>query len=467
MKGSADIKQVLLPERSFWKDVLRFGTSVALQNLTVALFGIIDVSVISNMGESAVSAVSLANQVFYVASLITFGITSGASVMLARYCGAGDEKAMRKVFTIMVFLCTVVNTVIMAASFMIPRQLLALYTNETTLIADGALYLLITAPMNIFYGISNSMGAFFRSVNRPSVPMLVSIVTVILKTGLNVIFIYGCGLIPAQGVAGAALATLLCKLLEMCFYIVFFVGFKEKKYCFQFSDFCYLKLDNIKVFLQETVPIILNESLWGIGLSSFNMIFGRMGMVAVSAMSVAQQMEKLGNSFFYGISTGACVTISTMLGQKKYERARLAAKRYAVVGTYVGILVMVLMLCTNHAYVSAFFKDLTEETRRTAEWLIVIYAIYMPFRSFASSLIMGALRAGGDGKRAMFYDVLPVYLWSLPVGFLLGVGLKLPVTVVLAAMQFKRVIKSVLTLRRLVSGKWLKTSFAHCARMNH
>ena len=456
MTCSENIRQVFFPERSFWKDVLRFGTSVALQYLTLALFGIIDVSVISNMGEDAVSAVSLANQVFYVASLITFGITSGGSVILSRYYGAGDDKAVRKAFAIMAFLSTVVNTVIMIASFVIPRQLLALYTNEPVLIADGALYLFITAPMNIFYGISNSMAYFFRSVNRPSIPMIISILTLALKTGMNVVFIYGWGAIPAMGVAGAALATLLCKVLELCFFMVFYLRFQEKKYCFQFSDLKYLQMGNIKKFLQETVPIILNESLWGIGISSFNMIFGRMGTVAVSAMSVAQQMEKLGNSFFYGISMGACVTISTMLGKKKYEDAKLAAKRYAVVGAYVGILVMGLMLCTNHTYVSAFFKDLTEETRRMAEWMIVVYALYMPFRSFASALIMGSLRAGGDGKRAMYYDVLPVYLWSLPIGFVLGVWLKLPVVAVLAAMQFKRVIKSVLALGRLVSGKWLK-----------
>lgn len=116
------------------------------------------------------------------------------------------------------------------------------------------------------------------------------------------------------------------------------------------------------------------------------------------------------------------------------------------------------MLMFNRLCVSSFFGELTEETRRTAEWLIVIYAVYMPFRSFASCMIMGAMRAGGDSKRAMYYDVLPVWLWSLSIGFLLGVWLKLPIMVVLAAMQFKRVIKSGFALRRLISGKWLQIS---------
>ena len=450
------IKQILLPERDFWKQVIKFGTSIALQNLTVALFGMIDVSVISDMGETAVSAVSLANQVFYVASLITFGITSGASVILSRHYGAGDADGFKKAFTVMCFLCTVVNAAIMAASFGIPRLLLAMYTDDPVLIAEGVIYLIITAPMNLCYGISNSMASFFRSVNRPSVPLVVSLVTVALKTGLNLVFIYGFGVIPAMGVAGAAVATLLCKVAELVLYLGFYAAFREKQYCFRSSDLGYIKKNSIAGFLKETLPVILNESLWGIGLSSFNMVFGRMGVVAVSAMSIAGQMEQLGNACFYGVSIGACVTISSMLGRKEVERAKLAAKRYAAVGVEVGIAIMVLMLMFNRLCVASFFGELTEETRRTAEWLIVVYAVYMPFRSFASCLIMGAMRAGGDSKRAMYYDVLPVYLWSLPLGFLLGVWLKLPVVAVLAAMQFKRVIKSGFALRRLISGKWLQ-----------
>lgn len=456
MQKRSYVKEILFPERAFWKQVARFGTSIALQNLTVALFGMIDVSIISDMGEAAVSAVSLANQVFYVASLITFGITSGASVMLSRHYGARDEAEFKKAFTVMCFLCTVVNAVITGASFGIPRLLLAMYTDDPVLIAEGAVYLIITAPMNLCYGISNSMASFFRSTNRPSVPLAVSLITVALKTGLNVVFIYGFGVIPAMGVAGAAVATLLCKVAELALYLGFYGAFKEKQYRFRLSDLGYIRRNGVGGFLKETAPVILNESLWGIGLSSFNMVFGRMGVVAVSAMSIAGQMEKLGNACFYGVSIGACVTISSMLGRKEFDKAKLAAKRYAVVGIEVGMAIMVLMLAFNRLCVSSFFGDLTEETRKTAEWLIVIYAVYMPFRSLASCMIMGAMRAGGDSRRAMYYDVLPVYLWSLPVGFLLGVWMELPVTIVLAAMQFKRAIKSGFAVRRLVSGKWLQ-----------
>ncbi len=455
MKKKAMIKEVLLPGGGFWKDLIKFAIPIALQNLTVALFGIIDVSIISNMGEVAVSSVSIANQVSYISSLITFGITSGASVILSRCYGAMDKQGVRKAFAIMLLLCTLLNGLITVVSFGMPGQMLALYTNDSELIAQGAIYLVITAVTNLFYGVSNSITSFFRSMQRPFVPMFAAILTVSLKTALNFIFIYGMGPIPAMGIAGAAIATLLAKLAEMIIYVFFLLRFKEKEYVFRFRDILGIKAGEIRDFMKETAPIIINESMWGIGQSAFNMIFGRMGVTAVSAVSVARQMENLCNAFFYGIGIGACVTISGQLGARKYEEAKLAAKRYAMAGFEVGILIMLLMLGCNSLYVDTFFTDLSKETCDTTKWLIAVYAVYMPFRSLASCLIMGSLRAGGDGKHAMYYDVLPVYIWSLPVGFLLGIVCQLPIAVVLAAMQFKRVIKCFFALRRLLSEKWL------------
>ena len=454
-KMNTNLKQIIFPERKFWKNVFGFAIPIALQNLSVALFGIIDTSVISNMGEEAVSAVSLANQVFYVASLITFGITSGASVLLSRYYGAKEPGEFRKAFTIMTLLSLIVNAFVTAASFGLPNQLLALYTDEKVLIEAGAIFLIITAPMNLFYAVSNSMSAFFRAVQKPSVPMAVSFITVVVKTGLNFAFIYGMGPIPAMGIAGAAIATLAAKIAELLAYLYFYIRFKEKEYRFRACDLQAFAKPDVFVFLKDTAPVIVNESMWGLGISLFNAVFGRMGVTAVTTFSVARQLENLGNTFFYGIGIGACVTISSLIGQQKFEEAKLTAKRYALVGFEVGVFIMFLMLGINNIYVDTFFTELTPETCSTAKVLNAVIAVYMPFRSLASALIMGVLRAGGDSKHAMYYDVIPVYAWALAVGFLLGVVWDLPSVIVLAIMQFKRVIKCAFALRRLWSDKWL------------
>ena len=454
-KFESSILKNIFPEKEFWKMVLTFAIPIAIQNMSSAILGIIDVAVISNMGEMAVAAVSLANQLFYMVSLITFGITSGASVLLARNFGEKNPGRMRKTFAITMFFSLVINFLIMLFCLLFPKMSLGFFTNDEQTIANGALYLLIITPTFLLYSISSSYVTFFRSVKMPKIPMAATIVSLIVKVLFNFVLIFGMGFIPAMGIAGAAISTLLSRGIEMLIYIVCVSKYKEKEYVFRLSDIKYFKPDAIRRFLSKIYAVILNESLWGIGVSSFSAIFGRMGNIAVSAVSIAQQFENLGNSFFYGIAIGACVTISYSIGENKLDEAKALAKKYALAGFYVGIGVMALMLVADIPCVRFFFDSLGDETQSLAIWLIAIYAFYMPFRSLSSTLIMGVMRAGGDSKMAMLYDIVPVYVWSLISGFVFGIKLECSIITVLAIMMFKRVIKCILALKRIASGKWL------------
>ena len=192
------------------------------------------------------------------------------------------------------------------------------------------------------------------------------------------------------------------------------------------------------------------------GTSFFNTIFGRMGEQTISAVSIATNMENLGNSFFYGISIGCCVSISFVIGQKKLDKAKQDAKKYALAGFSVGIGIMLLMLAIDIPYVEIFFSNLEAETQRLAIALIAVYACYMPFRSLASVFIMGNFRAGDDSRAAMLLDVLPVYFWSLPLGYLMGIKFHFGAVTVLTVMQFQSFIKAMLALRHFTGGKWLR-----------
>ena len=444
-----------MPESSFWKKIMLFAIPIAFQNMSTAILGIIDVSIISDMGEEAVASVSLANQLAYIASLFTFGITSGAQIYLSRAYGESNASSMKKTFSLMMFFAMAVNLVFMLVYLAFPKMSIGFFTNDNKLILNGASYIRIAAPLFVFYAISASFVSFFRSVGIPKIPMITTIVSLLVKVVLNLLLIYGCGFIPAMGICGAAIATLVSKIVEFVIYIFFALSYKEKRYIFSFKDIAFIKMEGCGEFIGKTYPVILNESLWGLGISSFSAVFGRMGERAVSAMSIAQQLENLGNAFFYGISIGCCVSISFMLGQNKFENARINVKKYALAAFYVGLGIMLLMCAIAYPYVNIFFSNLEKETKSLAVIMIVVYAIYMPWRSLASTLIMGAMRAGGDSKTGMLLDVLPIYLWSLPVGYILGIQLHCSVIFVLFAMQFKRFIKAALATNRLLSGKWL------------
>lgn len=450
------------PEKAFWKRVLLFSVPIALQNTSSAVLGIIDVSTISSLGEVAVAAVSLATQLFYIVSLITFGIASGASVYLSRYYGEKNPSKVRGCLCITVAVSLVVNGIAALLCLLFPRGAIGIFTTEAATVEEGAKYLLIITPTFLLYSLSYSMVAFFRSVKLPKVPMVAIILSLLLKVALNYPLIYGFGPIPAMGVAGAALSTLISRIAELLIFLVYyFFLFREREYVLRSSDLKQVTPSACLSFLGQNYPVIINESLWGVGVTLFNAVFGRMSVSAVTAMSVARQLENLGNAFFQGIGVGACVSLSYMLGegQKKGEDPRgevhKEAIKYALAAFYVGVGIMVVLLLVDLPYVRLFFSDLPAATQSVAIALIAVTAFYFPFRSLASALIIGVFRAVGDTKRAMYYDVLPIYLWSLPLGFLLGLEWNCSVVIVLLVMQFKRVIKCIFGLRRLLSGAWL------------
>lgn len=445
----------IMPEKQFWLKVLSFSVPIAIQNMSSAILGIIDVSIISGMGENAVAAVSLATQLFYIVSLITFGITSGASVYLSRAYGEKNPQGVRETFSITLLFSLLLNFLIMLFCLFAPQTALGFFTDETQTIKDGALYLLIITPTFLLYSVSNSCVAFFRSADRPKIPMVATMVSLSIKVILNYVLIYGIGFIPQMGIAGAALSTLISKIVEMAIYLVYMAKYEHREYVFTLKDIAFFKPKAVSSFVGKTYPVILNESLWGIGISAFNAIFGRMGIAAVSAVSIARQLENLGNAFFYGIAIGGCVTISRTIGEKNLEEAKVLAKKYALAGFYVGIGVMLLMLAIDIPYVKLFFSKLEPETQRYTIALIAVYALYMPFRSLASTLIMGVMRAGGDSRAAMLYDVVPVYLWSLLIGYIMGIKLEFSIITVLSVMMFKRFIKCAFALKRVISGKWI------------
>lgn len=333
-----EVHQILFPDKAFWSRMLRFSIPIALQNLSIGLLAIVDVALLSGMGENVVAAVSLANQVTYITGLIAFGIGSGASIFLSRGFGAENREEVKKNFALMLFCSVLINLMVAVVSLITPSGVLSLYTNKEKLIELGMQYLMIVAPGFVLYGISNAMTSFFRSADKPAMPMLVSLVTILTKTGLNFLLIYGCGPIPALGIVGAAVATLLSRIVELIMNLICLLRFEKKDYVFRFRDCRYINGKNLKRFLTDTCPVILNESLWGVGLSAFSAIFGRMGASELSALSVAQQLENLCNSFFYGIGVGACVTIGYTIGEKDDARAKLLARQYAVSGFYVGVL---------------------------------------------------------------------------------------------------------------------------------
>ena len=194
-------------ERTFYKMLVTIGLPVALQNLISTSVNLMDTLMVGRLGESALSATSIANQIFFFYSIVIFGITSAAVILCSQYWGNNQIGAIRKVLTLSLWLAASAGTVFVALLLLIPEQLMALFTPDATVVQLGVGYLRIIAVAYLLYGLTTTCLMVLRSVEDVKVAMCIYSLSVVVNVFFNYMFIFGKFGAPAFGVAGAAMGT--------------------------------------------------------------------------------------------------------------------------------------------------------------------------------------------------------------------------------------------------------------------
>ena len=257
----------LNPQRfALLKAILLIAVPVALQTIISVGINMVDTLMVGALGETQLTAVSQASQLFFIFQLTLFGTTGGANVLIAQYWGKQDGEAIRSVigYTFRVMLSTAAVLVAIAALF--PREVMTLLSNNPEVIAVGTQYLRIVSVSYLFFGITTVLGNTLRAVGDVNVAMGASLASIGASVIFNWLFVFGNLGVPACGVVGSALANILARMLECAILIVYSLGF-EKKIRFRFS--CILHPQKIlwPSFVKNCTPVVANELTWVLGSS--------------------------------------------------------------------------------------------------------------------------------------------------------------------------------------------------------
>lgn len=385
-------RSILLPDRMFLRQTLHIALPMTIQYGIVSLLNIMDVVLVQGLGDQAIAAVSLANQVNFIISLVVFGITSGATTFMAQYFGQGSDEGVRKSmalsFTLVFGLTFFYSAFVMA----MPRFAMRIFTSDMQLVELGAQYLPIVAPTYLLSGVTLTYSSIMRCTGRAKLPMFASIIALSLNTLMNYLLIYGIGGFPKLGIMGAAVATLLSRAIETTI-ILLFDYVPQNRFKVKWQDFRNIDKPFTIQFFQKTTPVILNETIWGIGTAGYSMIFGRIGTTAVAAMNIASTMDQLFSVLFRGMANAALVMLGNELGAGKITRAKLDAGRFCVWGFIMGILIGIIMSLLSHRFVHLLFGGVTPETAALSVHIIYIISAYIPLRAFMSIVIVGVRAA--------------------------------------------------------------------------
>lgn len=434
------------------KRTLAVGLPIALQNLFLSGLNMVDTVMIGQLGGAELAAVALANQLTFLHVLFLFGLSSGAGVFVAQFWGKGDMVQIRQAVGLTWALALAGSLFFWTIGFFFPRAFLSLFSTDEHVVALGALYLKRVSPLFWASALSIPVSILLRSIQRSGISLAASAASLSLNTGLNYLLIFGIGPFPALGIAGAALATVIARSSEIIFYALIHLKIPNPLFG-PLREYMGQSRAYIKGFSGRVFPVVVNEILWSLGMTQYFVVYGRMGTEAVAAMNITETLVRLMLFAFIGFGSAVAALIGEMIGRGEGEEAQAAAKKFMAWNLVMGLFFSVLSLVL--APVVPRFFLVSPEARQMASQVLALFAFFLLFKTTNLVVVVGILRGGGDTRFSLFFDMGGVWGLGVPLCYLSGLFLGLPLWMVYIAINLEEVIKGAVGLWRVLSKRWI------------
>lgn len=443
----------IIDDKKFLRKTIAITIPITLQALLNTSLNLVDTVMIGSLGQTSIAAVGLANKVFFVFTLLLFGIVSGSSILTAQYFGKRDIKNIRKVLGMSLTIGLIGAMIFVVPSLICPKLVMSIFTPSENTIEIGAGYLAIAAISYPLTAITNVYVALLRGVNQVKAPVLITIISIIIKVILNYILIFGNFGMPALGVKGEAIATIIARSVE-CMSILLVVYCEKGPAAAKIKELISFNKKFLKMYFSTVSPVILNEFMWGLGVTIYSLVYGRMGDGAVAAITITQTVEQIITVIFQGLSASTAVILGNELGADKLREAETHSKYFIVIQFICALIMAGICFVIRNPLITLF--NVSNEVGVDISKCLIVFILYLPFKVFNWVNIVGILRSGGDTKAALLLDITGVWMVGIPFAFFGGLILKVPIYFVYALVTIEEVYKFILGFRRYKQKKWLR-----------
>lgn len=425
---------------------------IAFQQFMLALVSASDALMLGMISQNSLSAVSLAGQVTFIHSLLLEAMTIGLSLLAAQYWGKGDIPAVERIFAYVMKITTLISLLFTLSALLVPGLLMKIFTNDPVLIRGGSVYLRVIAVSYLLTGISQMYLCILKNSGRAGKSSMISATSVIINIIINAVLIYGLFGIPRMEIAGAALATVTARVIE----VVWCVCETSRKDQVKLRAKYLLRNDIIlrRDFWKYTTPVICNEIVWGTGFSMYSVIMGHLGTDAVAANSIANIVKNLAACFCMGLGNGGGIMVGNELGAGKPDTAREYGGRLCRLAVASGIVSGLILLACSPLILRV--ANLSTVSREYLQGMLLICAYYMIGRSVNGVTISGIFCAGGDSRFGLYCDCITMWCIIVPLGLIAAFILKLPVLAVYFVVSLDEFVKIPAVYRNYKKYRWVR-----------
>jgi len=441
----------VLKKKSFLLGVILLALPNMLQNLVTNLASLIDNLMVGSLQEHAIAGVTVTNQVVFIFTIVLFGIGGAAGIFIPQFKGIGNEAKMTEVFKISLIFSMILSIIFFFAMLIFPENVLRIFAQNPYDIAAAMDYLRFIKYTFLILPISLAIGNAYRLSGFVKIPMYLAFITVGINTVLNIGLINGNFGLPAMGVEGAALGTLLSRILEFIIYILLTKIIKSPVKIKILTLFT-IEKSLFRAFIQKGYGLVLNEFFWAFGVQALTVIYTMRLSENIAAMSIAQTFGKLVWVGMGGISVVFSIYLGDHLGRSEFNEAKTVARKLKIISSFTGITLGLIVFAISFFLIGLF--NVEPHILRTGQIILAI-TVGFSWINYLNSSYFFILRAGGDTKGVLIIDSFYTWLITLPAAFLIG---QLPIVMALHffIMQFSEIGKLIVAHRLYKKGTWLK-----------
>ena len=444
---------IFVKDVSFYRTFFPLLFVIVLQQLAALAVNLADNIMLGRYSELALSGASLVNQLQFTLQQIAAGIGMGIVVLAAQYWGQKRTEPIKKIISLGVKCGFFSGVLFFAISQLAPAGVLGLFTRDTEVIAEGVRYLKVICWTYPVFGLSNSLMYALQSVETAMIGTVMSCSTICINVCLNYCLIYGNFGAPELGIVGAAVATLVSRLVELGIILVYIL-FLDKKLHMKLWELLWWDGTYLQDYLKVSTPIVISGLLWGVAQAAQTAIPGHMSATAIAANSIAIILFEIFAVLGAACANTASVVTGKTIGAGKLDKVKAYSKTmqgiFLLGGLFSGGM---LFLCKD--WIVNFYTVSPEVKAMVVDFMTVL-SVASIGSCYEYPVEGGIIAGGGSTKYAAVVDNLFMWLFTIPSAALSAFVFQLPPVVTFAFLKADQILKCIPNCITCNRYRWVK-----------
>lgn len=465
MSLAANFKEKFIGDKEFYKRVLFIALPMIGQNAITSFVNFLDNIMVGMIGTEQMSGVAIVNQLIFVFNICIFGGVSGAGIFGTQFYGKGDYEGQKYTFRFKLIASGTLVVIALLLVLFSGTELIQLYLSDAGDVGNvelalgfGKEYLSIMLLGLAPFALSQTYVSAIRETGHTLVPMLAGIAAMVTNLVLDIVLIFGIGPVPAMGVQGAAIATVIARLVECTIVVVWtHVHTKQNPYIVGAYRSIYIPKNILKDILVKGTPLMLNEMFWATGMATIVQCYAIRGLEVVAAQNISSTITNLFNTIYLQLGGCIAIIIGQLLGAGKIEEAKNTNRKLIFFNVVSCVGVAVIMMVVGRWFPNIYATE--ESIKELAREFIVIAAAVMPLNAFCHCTYF-SLRSGGKTVVTFLFDSVYTWLLVIPVATFLSKHTTLSITLVFFLVQSLEFFKAIIGFFMVKSGVWLQNIVA-------